>query len=561
MKKKLFFGLTTLVVALTAVGVSACKEEDPPKGCGAFEEYVEYVLNEDGNSYEIQMFTPKEIQDYQSYEEFLSENNHITAITGELIIPATYNGKPVTKVGAYAFASCSITSVILPDSIRSIGFSAFSGCENLMTVTLGTDLQKIGFGAFEDCYRLVEIYNKSSLEITATSTEHGEIGAHAKEVYTDDYQTKLATDADGYVTYTLGEEKSLVNYLGGRFSVYIPEGVTEINAYALAGFDEITNVSLPASLQVINENAFYGCNDLANVYVPSVEAWCNIAFTDYNASPFNYAYRMYVDDDLVVALTIPDGITSLNEYAFYSIESITSVSIPQTLTEIENNAFAWCVNLENVQFPQTLIRIGEYAFTGCKKLKTVTLPNGLERIEKSAFSHSGLTRIELPNSLQTLGEGAFNSCANLAEASLGNTLVYLNRETFLDCEKLERVTIGNSIKSIGPFAFANCFALAEISFPQALEQIGESAFFSCFALTELIILDKTNYIGTGAFEYCEALERIAIGSGLKNVEAYAFYGCGALSEVYYNGTEEDFTRIVVGGNNEPFLNATVYYAE
>ena len=235
--KKTIFALLAVGITASVVGFSACSDEPAPdKGCGVYGKYVNYVLNSDGNSYTIEMFNSSIIQSFGKYEDFEKEYDDLMAKTDELVIPATYNGKEVTGVGNYAFASCSFTKVVLPDTIKTIGFNAFTDCDNLNSVVVGSSVSSIGFGAFNDCYKLVEVYNRSSLSIQKGATTHGSIAQYAMDVYTSDYDSKLISDQNGFVTYTSGEDKILVNYYGGIFNPVLPQGITEINAYAFAGY-------------------------------------------------------------------------------------------------------------------------------------------------------------------------------------------------------------------------------------------------------------------------------------------------------------------------------------
>ncbi len=558
-KKSITVLLSVLGIGTTIIGFSACSDETPPdKGCGVYGKYVNYVLNADGNSYTIEMFNSSIIQDFDKYEDFEKEYDDLMAKTDELVIPATYNGKSVTAVGNYAFASCSFTKVVLPDTIKTVGFNAFSNCDNLNSVVVGSSVSSIGFGAFTDCYKLVEVYNRSTLTIEKGSTGNGSVAKYAKDVYVGEYTSKLSSDKNGFVTYTSGADKILVNYYGGIFNPVLPDGITEINAYAFAGYDQLRSVTIPTSLKKIQANAFYRCNKMERAYIPDLESWCEVELEDYSANPMNYATTTYVGGKKLTSLTLPQTLKEIKPYTFYNIEGITEVTIPASVEKIGDNAFAWCPDLQTVNLGNSLKEIGKSAFYGCKMLTGVYLPSSLEAIKDRAFAQSGLTGISLPDTTISLGVGVFESCASLTEAELGG-VQNIPKETFYGCQSLSEITFSQAVETIAYFAFADCDAIESVSLPATLKTIDECAFWGCDNLLTLTIPDEVYYVGMGAFEYCISLTQVVVGSGVRTLDSYAFYGCSDLQEVFYKGDKNAFNGVTVGGNNDDFNEATLYY--
>lgn len=172
----------------------------------------------------------------------------------------------VTSIGSSAFSGCSgITKVIIPDSVTSIGDYTFYNCSDLTSVTIGSEVASIGYNAFLGCYKLVEVYNKSSLSITAGSKDNGCIGYYAKNVYRIDGYSNLSTDGDGFTIYTDGKDKILVSYAGSEKSLTLPDGITEINQYAFYGFNALVSITIPNSVKSIGYSAFLKCRSLTKI--------------------------------------------------------------------------------------------------------------------------------------------------------------------------------------------------------------------------------------------------------------------------------------------------------
>ena len=229
----------------------------------------------------------------------------------------------VTSIGEYAFLYCrGLTSVTIPDSVTSIGSSAFAGCSGLTSVTIGEGVTSIGYRAFRDCYKLVEVYNKSSLNIVAGSSAYGYVGYYAKNVYKKAGGSWFTDTADGFRFFYDGEQGYLMGYYGSETEIDLPA--------SFAAYDR----TLVKSYAIYNY-AFYECSGLTSV-------------------------------------TIPDSVTSIGEYAFSYCTGLTSITIPDSVTSIGKNAFYGCSGLTSVTIPDSVTSIEEWAFSGCSGLTSVS---------------------------------------------------------------------------------------------------------------------------------------------------------------------------------------------
>ena len=249
----------------------------------------------------------------------------------------------------------------------------------------------------------------------------------------------------------------------GLTSVTIPNSVTSIGSYAFYGCTGLSSVTIGSGVTSIGESAFSSCNSIEKVHISDVAAWCGIVFENYNSNPLGYANNLYVNDVLVTDLTIPNGVTSIGNYAFWSCTGLTSVTIPDSVTSIGSYAFYGCTGLSSVTIGSGVTSIGYNAFSGCTGLTSVTIGNGVTSIGEDAFlSCTNLTSVTIPDSVTSIGGGAFYGCTGLTSVTIPNSVTSIGNSVFSGCTGLTSVTIPSSVESIGSLAFSNCSQLKDI---------------------------------------------------------------------------------------------------
>ena len=148
-------------------------------------------------------------------------------------------------------------------------------------------------------------------------------------------------------------------------SVTIPNSVTIIGDYAFYYCKSLTSVTIGNSVKSIGEHAFSDCTSLKSVHISDIAAWCNIEFDDDFSNPLYYTSHLYLNGEEVKDLVIPDGVTSIGNYAFYRCSGLTSVTIPNSVESIGDYAFYCCSGLTSITIPDGVTSIGNDAFYYC----------------------------------------------------------------------------------------------------------------------------------------------------------------------------------------------------
>jgi uncharacterized repeat protein (TIGR02543 family) len=332
------------------------------------------------------------IPDYAFYE---------TAVT-------TITLDAVTNVGDYAFEGCNLSSVTFNQSNVNLGNYAFANISGNCTVTYP--------GSANDLNPYAYVYSPH-LVVNASNGGCGWCGGADATSENHLYWTLV----NGHLTIDWlwqgsPEEQviSTCNWRGSSIQSLTLNHVYTIGGSVFGNHISLTTVTIGNSVTSIGTNAFSNCSDLTSVYISDLAAWCNISFSNYYSNPLHYADHLYLNNNEITDLVIPNSVTSIKNYAFHGCDGLTSVTIPNSVTSI-----------------------GHYAFYSCSGLTSVTIPNSVTSIGYAAFSGTGLTSVTIPNSVTSIGERGFRECSRLTSVTIGNGVTSIGNNAFEFCSSLK----------------------------------------------------------------------------------------------------------------------------
>ena len=541
----------------------------------------------------------------------------------KIVIPSTYQGKPVIGIKDHAFAgNINLESISIPNSITSIGEYAFYDCYSLKEVIFEDDSQLTSIGKRAFSYTALESIIIPKSVKTLGSYAFGVCFNLKVIIFEDDSQL---TSIGNYAFF---ECMKLNKVIFGKNSQLI-----SMDNNLFMNCEKLESIEIPSSVTTIGSSAFYNCPNLEEVIFEDDSQLTSIG---------NYAFYNCTNLKKVI-FGKNSQLTNMGNNLFMNCENLESIEIPNSVTSLDNSTFYNCRSLKSLTIPKSVVSISDSVFISCINLKNVYYEGTIEDWCNITFAQYDSNPMYYVENIYMLDSN--DECYKVKEIVIPNTITSISNYQFYGFDNLEKVTIPESVTSIGNYAFSDCKSLANITIPESVTSIGNYAFSSCniqviinnsdlvfeigssnygnIAKNALVIIDKNgvatckdgyiikddflfinendqykliSYIGTEdtvtlpldingeeytiyrmtgvknliipkefteinsyAFYDCPSLTSIEIPNNVTSLERYAFYNCPSLEEVYYDGTIENWCNIQFKNSSSNPMNCAKHF--
>jgi len=468
-----------------------------------------------------------------------------------LFVPAYVGGYPVTKLAWEAFKDCSaLTTVVLPESVTEISGKAFLDCTALQAIVLPSSLKAIGTDAFDGCNSLSRVE------------------------YTGNFAGWLSVSFDAsFNSNPVRISQAL--YIGGvditEAPPAIPESITVLQNWALAGFNGLRSVSIPTSVEKMGIGVFSGCNAIESLTTPVLKVTFNLGIDGmegYDGMQYLFISGKTADwwacsvPTILTTVHIVD-ITETPDYfgdnaPFKGFSALTTVTLPDGLQRIGMRTFRGCTLLTSINIPTSVTEIGGQAFLGCG-ITQISLPSGISEIEMYTFYGSALTEITIPASVRAIHASAFLSCTALQRVTFatGSELTTLCPNAFAGCTELVELSLPATATSLGRGIFGGCTKLQRVTLPIPGIACTECSYYNVTSFKQLFDSDEVSDTGTVPpslttvvinggtaipdlfFDlgvHGATITSITVGATVSSIGQNAFYSCTGLETVSFGNT-------------------------
>ena len=491
----------------------------------------------------------------------------------------------VTSIGESAFLNNAFTAIQLPESLKTIGSSAFKNCGKLEKITLPNNTANIGNAAFLNC---------SALHLVSVPDSVASVGQNVF-FYNDDITVEIRKNSGTVADKLLAHQ--------GVHHVILDENISTIGKNVFDSCYELSTVTygnetvksgeykLSKSIKTICSEAFKDNPLLRNLIVPDTlgtigdNAFYNAIQSGYHCKDVTVTFY-YVNGEIaanilnsqyVSHIVVNDNIHALGEKAFFNMPVLETVSLPDTISyvganvfanpgkkvmatfrgvdgtidasvydgkasgicylyiedgikNIGKNAFANSDTVLGVEIVNT-DTIDDYAFSNCPAMKQLYIDSVVNINDYAFYNDIAIDDIVINQNLVNIGSHAFDSCKLIPKVKLPNTVRNIGAYAFYDCNSMKSINIPVGVDKINEYTFFGCASLLSVDLPNTVKSIGDYAYYGCVLVNDLSLGNAVESIGAYAFYNCNKVKEIILPDSLKSIGNYAFRSCSSITEI------------------------------
>ncbi len=473
----------------------------------------------------------------------------VTEIADRAFCSVSING--VDERPLLGTTSCAgLSEVILPEGLQRIGSYAFHKCQDLKTITLPASLSELGTAPFLECIGLKEIH--VSPESTVFSSEGGVL---------------FNRDKTALLCFPAGEYRDMY---------YVPSTVEVIADSAFRSCERLWNITIPASVTEIQVSVFTS-SSVDNIYYTGSETeWNSIGVDD---SANMAGIKIYYDSPYILPIgdvNVDESIDAMDATAVLMAAARAGAGQPCGLRTEQTEAAD--VNGDENYDAMDATKILQYAAAAGVGYKRTAeeffaadlgwkITDGwgyyhyLDHIVIASYEGEA-TALQIPAEIHGLpvteiADEAFRYHSELTSVIVPDTVEIIGERAFADCGITE-IVIPDSVSVIGSAAFWKS-DLTTIVIPESVTDMGTAVFRECQSLVSVTMLCDLDAIPEQTFRSCTALESVQLPASVRSIGRYVFYYCTSLTDVFFMGTETEWSAVTVEYGNTNLEEALMHY--
>ena len=473
----------------------------------------------------------------------------------------------LTNIPVNCFASCiSLEKITLPDAVETLSQGCFYNTPQLAEIVFGTGITSLSedycvFGYFNANLKKMT-FPGTSYPFKREYSLPSDIVLYVRPELIDTYKETSFTQKLHVIGIGQPTVFDVTTTAGGQLQAQVEAQGNANNVVQLTVTGPVNGTDIDYLHSAMPNISVL---DLTNArIVAGGDSYHQWEISNNTASPISWAgpwntetdvvgYAMFYNMPTLTSLSLPSGVTSIGEYALAQDRvqnfKLASITIPSGVTAVGRNAF-WYTGITEITLPAGITNLEQETFCHCEKLRKAVLPESITAIGNNAFSNCiALEDVNMPGAVKTIGNNAFAfNYKRTSPLVLPSPCKSIGYQAFYGNYELPSITFNDGLESIGNEAFYNCRVIRQAVLPESITQLGYGVFNNCDSLRTFRFPQNIKNVPEYILYNCDVLSSVVLADGTVSIGHYAFNDCPLLTSMNYN--QESLTRL----GNSAFSN-------